>query len=543
MNAQEHAVTLENAQTWRQQLVRGLLRAVAIVGVLVAGAGSYDAYVKQVLWTIPFYWGAFGIILLLLLWRQAPYTLQVWAIVGLLYVLSFTDFVEDGLGGSGRVFVLTMSFLAGIFLGRRESVIALALSLFTMGGFGWAFCIGLITTSEDCHVTDSARWVSGTLVVLFLGTLIVVCLDFLVPRLAAALAESRTLAQEQERQAIAERERRAHLQSTVSRYGDHMAEVAMGNLTARLPFTEDGQGVDDPLIVLGYNLNETTASLQEMTLQVRETAHDLNAAAAEILAATTQRASGTSEQSAAIAQTTATVDQVKAIAGQAVARAQEVANTSQRAVEVSHAGQQIIQNAIGSMREIEERVEGIAENILALAEQTQQIGEIIATVNDIAAQSNILALNASVEAARAGEYGKGFAVVAVEMRNLAQQSRQATEQVRAILSHILNATNATVMATEEGTKGLGKGVRLATEAQGVLEQLAIVIDESAQVARQVVAGGRQQATGVEQIAMAMQNINQAAVQNLASTRQTERAARNLSELASNLTETVERYQL
>jgi len=171
---------------------------------------------------------------------------------------------------------------------------------------------------------------------------------------------------------------------------------------------------------------EQLERLQSILVQVRNAANDLSSAVAEILAATTQQALGSNEQSAAIAQTTTTVDELKTIAEQSVARAQEVAGASQRTVEVSLTGQRAVADSIASMSEIKGRVEGIAENILALSEQTQQIGEIIATVNDIAAQSNILALNASVEAARAGEAGKGFAVVAVEVRNLAEQSRQAT---------------------------------------------------------------------------------------------------------------------
>ena len=90
-------------------------------------------------------------------------------------------------------------------------------------------------------------------------------------------------------------------------------------------------------------------------------------------------------------------------------------------------------------------MEGIAANILSLSEQTQQIGTITATVNDIASQSNFLALNASIEAARAGEHGKGFAVVAIEVRNLAQQSKQATTHVKAILNEIQQAINAEVI--------------------------------------------------------------------------------------------------
>ncbi|MCP4543839.1 MAG: HAMP domain-containing protein [Chloroflexi bacterium] len=339
-----------------------------------------------------------------------------------------------------------------------------------------------------------------------------------------------------------EHNQREHLESTVREYVEYMEAVGQGDLTLQMDI--DGNGTqNDMLSVLGHTLNRTTATVKDMTRQIHGAASNLTSSAAEILSATTQQASGASEQSAAISQTTTTVDELKTIAEQSVARAQDVASASQRTVEVSHTGQRSVQEIIASMREIKAQVEGIAENILALSEQTQQIGDIISTVNDIASQSNILALNASVEAARAGAYGKGFAVVAVEVRNLAEQSRQATAQVRTILSDIQKATNATVMATEEGTKGVDKGVRLTEQAGEAIVQLAGVIQESAQAAAQMVAGGRQQSAGVEQVALAMQNINQTTVQSLSSTRQAEKAARELNDLARSLTEIVEQYRL
>jgi methyl-accepting chemotaxis protein len=194
------------------------------------------------------------------------------------------------------------------------------------------------------------------------------------------------------------------------------------------------------------------------------------------------------------------------------------------------------------MAHIKDRVESIAENILALSEQTQQIGEIIATVSDISVQSNMLALNASVEAARAGEHGKGFAIVAAEVRNLAQQSRHATTQIKAILADIQNGINMTVMATEEGTEVVDSGVELVAKTQTVIDRLTTVIDESAQAAMQLVAGGQQQASGVEQIALAMQSINQATQQGQSSARQVESTAHDLNELSLRLTETVKQYQ-
>ena len=72
----------------------------------------------------------------------------------------------------------------------------------------------------------------------------------------------------------------------------------------------------------------------------------------------------------------------------------------------------------------------MAASIVRLSEQSQAIGEIIATVTDLAEQSNLLAVNAAIEAAKAGEQGKGFAVVAQEVKSLAEQSKQATAQVR-----------------------------------------------------------------------------------------------------------------
>src|SRR5581483_4850456 len=93
------------------------------------------------------------------------------------------------------------------------------------------------------------------------------------------------------------------------------------------------------------------------------------------------------------------------------------------------------------------------------------VGDIIATVEDLAQQSNLLSVNAAIEAAKAGENGRGFAVVAQEVKSLSEQSRQATTQVRTILSDIQKAAAAAVMATEQGTKAVESGGK-QTEAAG-----------------------------------------------------------------------------
>lgn len=324
----------------------------------------------------------------------------------------------------------------------------------------------------------------------------------------------------------------------LSASAEYVNRIAKGEIPQ--PITEKYQGDFD---LLKENMNRLSERLRAMVTEISGAASNLSAAAAEILAATSQQVAGATEQSAAISQTTTTVDEVKTISEQAIDRAQEVVNASQRTVDISRSGQQSVEQTVESMGLIKERVEGIAENIVALSDQTQQIGEIIATVNEIAAQSNMLALNASVEAARAGEHGKGFAAVALEVRNLAEQSRQATSQVKTILQDVQNAISAAVMSTEEGTKVVDSGVKLANQTGEVIVQLSSAITQSAQTSVQVVAGGRQQASGMEQIALAMQNINQATQQSLASTRQAEKAAQNLNELSGKLTQLVQRYKV
>lgn len=339
--------------------------------------------------------------------------------------------------------------------------------------------------------------------------------------------------------AEAERLAKERLDQTVSEYLTFVEQIGSGDLTRRLSLNGDNDG----LTVLGRNLNSMVDRLAEMTRQIRAATTDIASAAAEILAATTQHAAGANEQSAAISQTSTTIDEVKAIVEQSLAKAQMVAQQALRSQETSNSGQQAVVDTVEMMTQIKERVEGIAENILALSEQTQQIGEITQTVNEIASQSNLLALNASVEAARAGEHGKGFAVVAVEVRNLAEQSRQATAQVKAILNEVQRATNMAVMATEEGTKGADLGVKQASLAGETIQRMSLVIGENARAAQQVVASAQQQTTGMEQIALAMDNINQATLQSLTSTRQAEKAARNLSALAQQMEHLITRYKL
>jgi len=315
--------------------------------------------------------------------------------------------------------------------------------------------------------------------------------------------------------------------------------VAAGDLTVTVP----ASGGRDELATLLGTFRKMVENLRRQTLAIQEGVNVLAAASGEIMASTTQVASAASETASAVNETTVTVEEVKQTSQLASQKVRLVADGAQRSLQVSQQGKKSVDDAIQGMNRIREQMETIAESIVSLSEQGQAIGEIIATVNDLAEQSNLLAVNAAIEAAKAGEHGKGFAVVAHEVRSLAVQSKEATAQVRMILNDIQKATNAAVMATEQGSKAVEAGERQSGEAGEAISMLADNIAEAANASTQIAASSHQQMVGMEQVAQAMENIKEASTLSVTSTRQAEQSAQGLHELGQKLKGLVEQFKL
>lgn len=260
----------------------------------------------------------------------------------------------------------------------------------------------------------------------------------------------------------------------------------------------------------------------------------LTTSAGQIAAATVQVAANATEAATAVSQTTTTVAEVKQTVLASAQKAQCVAITAQQTEQASETGNRAVEEMLAGINRIREQTDSVAANIVRLSEQSRTIGAIIATVDDLAAQSNLLAVNAAIEAAKAGASGKGFAVVAQEVRSLADQSKQATAQVRSILNDIQRATSNAVLATEQSTQAVAAGLRRAEEAGQSVRTLSESIAQSAQAAMQIAASSQQQLVGMDQLTQAMESIKQASIQNAESTKQTEESTRSLTELGCRL---------
>ncbi|MBN1876219.1 MAG: hypothetical protein JXA33_18490, partial [Anaerolineae bacterium] len=191
-----------DVRIWQQQLIHGVLLSLVIVGPLALAAGSYYAYTTQTGWLIPIYLLIYGAMLAITFWRRVSYQVQVITCLTLIYAITVSDFLQDGRGGSGRVFLLAMISLSTLFFGRRGELAVLLLSLLTLIGFGVVYSMKwlVLPPAQEVRSADASGWISNTVVFLMIGVLLMVSNRYLVPRLMVALERSRRLAQDLELQ-------------------------------------------------------------------------------------------------------------------------------------------------------------------------------------------------------------------------------------------------------------------------------------------------------------------------------------------------------
>lgn len=325
--------------------------------------------------------------------------------------------------------------------------------------------------------------------------------------------------------------------SPLARMSEIFSRISKGDLTVTVEQTkrQDEVGM---LTNAAYNMVDT---LRNQVERIREGTDRLAASITEISSSVAQLATSSTETSTTIVEVGSTLEEVRHTVQLSDTKAKQVAEQAGQASQISMAGKRASEEAVEGMKKINEEMEYVAESIIRLSEQTQNIGEIIGAVNDITDQSNLLSVNAAIEAAKAGEYGKGFAVVAQEVKSLAEQSKEATSQVRAILNDIQKATSAAVMATERGSKAVKAGMNLTGEAGDTIATLETTMAESSQTVSQINASSHQQLIGMDQLVMAMENIKDATAQNVDTTKQLENATHDLDELARSLKMIAERF--
>jgi methyl-accepting chemotaxis protein len=226
---------------------------------------------------------------------------------------------------------------------------------------------------------------------------------------------------------------------------------------------------------------------------------------------------------------------VAAASEQASTNVQTVASAAEQlsgsVAEISRQVAQSSQIAGGAVREAEQT----NQQIQGLAQMVDRIGEVVSLINDIADQTNLLALNATIEAARAGEAGKGFAVVASEVKNLANQTAKATDEIGNQIDGVQTATNGAVTAIESIGRTIGEIDEIASAIAAAVEEQGAATQEIARNVEQAAAGTREVSGNIAGVTHAAGETGQAASGQLALATEVGDQVRQMQERLTQLT--------
>jgi methyl-accepting chemotaxis protein len=338
--------------------------------------------------------------------------------------------------------------------------------------------------------------------------------------------------------------------------GVHLIEsVSRGDLTREVPAALLAR--PDEAGDLGRAIQAMIQNLRKLLHEVSGGVHTLASASTELSAVSSQSASGvraTSEKATALAaaaeemsansasvaagmeHATANLTTVASATEQMTSTIGEIAANSEKARAIT-----------GDATQQAQRVTGLMEE---LSKAAQAIGKVTETITTISDQTKLLALNATIEAARAGAAGKGFAVVAHEIKELARQTAEATEDIKTKVGRIQSSTTGTLGDLARISQVIAQVSEIVNTIATAIEEQATVTKDIAQNVGQAAAGVKDANHRVAQISTVSQSVakdiaavNQAAGDIAAGSEQVLTSSTELSRLSEELQQIVGRFQL
>ena len=261
--------------------------------------------------------------------------------------------------------------------------------------------------------------------------------------------------------------------------------------------------------------------------QVKEVVDGVSSSATE-MQATAQQMSSTAEE------TSRQSASVASASDQATANVQTVAATAEQlSASIAEIGRQVLQSARIAQNAVDE-TEATNDTVKGLSEAAARIGEVVTLINDIAGQTNLLALNATIEAARAGEAGKGFAVVAQEVKNLANQTAKATEEISAQIGAVQEETASAVGA-------IGRIRTIIAEVNDIATTISSAVEEQGVSTQEIARNVQQAAKGTQDVNVNIENVRKAADETGSAAGQVLNASQEMARQAEGLRSEVDRF--
>ncbi len=289
-----------------------------------------------------------------------------------------------------------------------------------------------------------------------------------------------------------------------------MRKLASGDLTTNY----SARGADEIAMLIDA-FDVSRRELQSLIIRIRQATQTIDDAGQQIAQANDELAQRESSQSAAVRETADS--------------AQQVATVVQRNLDSALNANRLVEDARSTVSRGNEVVSQVVSTMNTITGSSRKIGDIIGVIDDIAFQTNLLALNAAVEAARAGEQGRGFAVVASEVRNLAQRSASAADEIKKLIGTSI--------------EDVEKGASLVGSAGTAMSDILKSVTRVSEIMNEIARASRSQSEDIGTLNKAIERIDGDTQQNAARVEQTAAVAGSLRDQVQNLMDAVSNFSI
>jgi methyl-accepting chemotaxis protein len=284
-------------------------------------------------------------------------------------------------------------------------------------------------------------------------------------------------------------------------------------------------------------------SLRTMIEGIQHGAAGLGQSASRLSAQMRQIDAAAQESEGATASTAAAVEQLAVSIDHIATSARQTEQNSVRSSDLAARGESMVTEAAQTIDRVAEMISGASDQIQSLLDRSKDIGSIANVIKEIADQTNLLALNAAIEAARAGEQGRGFAVVADEVRNLAERTTRATDEISQMIHAIQSNTESVVDNMQAILPQVALGVDRARSASDALLAISREAEVTLGDVQEVTRATAEQSQASASVAQNIERIAQMIESSALSVRSANAEVAGLEALSGELRDSVARFQI
>jgi methyl-accepting chemotaxis protein len=293
--------------------------------------------------------------------------------------------------------------------------------------------------------------------------------------------------------------------------GPAFSALANGDLEQRVPVRKLSPLFDR----LSTDFNSALDRLQSTMQQIRDSSLNVRGQSQELRRSSDSLTHRTEQQATSIDQSAAALTQITATVQQTTESTREARKLVSSVTDNAHHVSSVMQQTVVAMKSLES--------------SSGKIERIIGTIDEIAFQTNLLALNAGIEAARAGESGRGFAVVALEVRDLAQRSAEAAQEIKRLIG--------------ESARNVGESVALVDRTGNAIGEMVVGVSNIRDIVVNIAEAAEEQASGLSQIASSVDRLNEMTQQNTAMAQSATRITSDLDHETAQMNSVLMKFRL